>query len=370
MVNLVADLGSPQIAPKVCARAQKAAVQAGYTLAAASNGRLLAWIDEMFGGSWSSEAFAGKTVVATRGQRLCGFATHGAHMSYCWLRGLGAQRDVGIFGPFGVAPEDRGSPLGPALLLTALDALRRDGYARALIPAVGDEKLVRYYAQHAGAIVAERYPLLEGGKQYRTLVLASGYGSNFQAVIDAIAHEGLPLDIVLLLSNNPTAFALERARTAGIETALCVWERATQSREAHDVALLETAQRAQPQLVLLLGWMHLLHPRFVEAFPEMLNVHPGFLPLDENCDEVTFPDGAVTPAFRGARAVRDALTWGAHWVGASVHRVTAQTDRGPVLARSPLRVRAGEDEAMVLERLHPLEHRVLRSALRRWLYER
>jgi phosphoribosylglycinamide formyltransferase-1 len=94
------------------------------------------------------------------------------------------------------------------------------------------------------------------------------------------------------------------------------------------------------------------------------------LPLAEGGDEVVFPDGSSTPAFRGANAVRDALAWGSRWSGASAHRITLQTDRGPVLARKPLALNPGETEGGILARLHPLEHQVLAGAIMRWVYER
>jgi phosphoribosylglycinamide formyltransferase-1 len=116
--------------------------------------------------------------------------------------------------------------------------------------------------------------------------------------------------------------------------------------------------------------MHLLPDTFVAAFPHTINIHPAFLPLDQRRDEVAFPDGTVTPAFRGARAVDDALAWGSRWVGASAHRVTLEADRGPVLVRKPLALEDGEGQSSIMERLHPLEHSVLAGGIMRWVYER
>ena len=122
--------------------------------------------------------------------------------------------------------------------------------------------------------------------------------------------------------------------------------------------------------MLLLGWMHLLSESFVGAFPEMLNLHPAFLPLDPDRDDVAMPDGIRIPAFRGPRAVRDALAGSSPWVGATLHRVTGATDRGPVLARKPLLVKPGEDEDDLMERVHEIERGVVRAGVTRWLYER
>ena len=148
------------------------------------------------------------------------------------------------------------------------------------------------------------------------------------------------------------------------------WNRSDVARAEYDKHLVNQIQSTQPELVLLLGWMHILSPQCIDVLPEMINIHPAFLPLDSEADRVGFSDGTVTPAYRGARAVRDALRDGAHWVGATAHRVTNDTDRGEVLQRRPLRVENGEAEAEVMDRLHPLEHRVLTGAIMRWVYER
>ena len=138
------------------------------------------------------------------------------------------------------------------------------------------------------------------------------------------------------------AYAIERARAAGVAGVHVVeWRRKEEMRAQYDERLLEAVRSERPDLVLLLGWMHLLSDAFVAAFPEMLNLHPAFLPLDPSCDDVGLPDGTRIAAFRGPRAVHDALAAGSRWVGATVHRVTPATDRGPVLARKPLRVEAG-----------------------------
>jgi phosphoribosylglycinamide formyltransferase 1 len=335
--------------------------------------RTLAWIDETFSGTWGSEAAAGVNIVARRADAPIGFATLDARgLKYRWLNGLARERDVGLFGPFGVVAEERKTGLGVFILRQALQALRERGYARALIPAVSGEGLLRYYADSVGAIVAEEFDraaLL--APRPRTLVMASGNGSNFQAVADA-SHDGsLPIEIVALVSNDVRAHAIERARAAGVAGVHVVeWRRKEELRAQYDERLLETVRFEKPNLVLLLGWMHLLSDAFVSAFPEMLNLHPAFLPLDPGCDDVALPDGARIAAFRGPRAVRDALAAGSRWVGATVHRVTPATDRGPVLARKPLRVEAAEEEASLMERLHAAEHRLVKAAITRWLFER
>lgn len=374
MVNLLVDLRSGQFDDGALARALRAIESAGFSVERAAPGcdAYHAWIDEEFGGTWSSEAFAGKSVIAKSGDRYAGFAAYDPRgLRFAWLRGLGAQEGVGIFGPFGVAQAFRGSPAGPHLLVAALALLREAGYAQALIPAVGHEKLVAYYMEHSGARIAERFEKARWReRRYRALVLASGRGTNFQSVIDGVEAGNLPLDLTVLVSNKSGAYALDRARNAGIPAVALTWDRNAQSRDQYDQSLFEVVHREQPDVLLLLGWMHVLSDRFVAGFPQTINIHPAFLPLDQHKNEVAFPDGSVTPAFRGAHAVRDAIEWGSRWVGASSHLVTLEADRGPLLVRKPLAIVPGETQESIMKRLHPLEHRVLAGGIMRWVYER
>lgn len=331
-----------------------------------------AWIDDVFGGAWSSEAVAGFNIVARRGGGPIGFTTlNPTGLKYAWLEGIAREPGVAILGPLGVVPEERDWGVGTVLVRAGLNALRERGFARALIPAASSE-LLPFYADAVGAKVAERFDraaLYRPGR--RVLALASGSGSNFQAVLDASRAGDLPIEIVGLLTNNEGAYAIERARKAGMTSiAVLPWNRSEESREQYDARLMEAARSREPDLVLLLGWMHLLSDGFVQHFPEMLNLHPAFLPLDPSCDDVVAPDGTKIPAFRGARAVRDALALSSGWVGATLHRVTSATDRGPVMARKPLRVAAEEGEEHLMERVHALERGVVRSGIMRWLYER
>ncbi len=342
-------------------------------IAGAIDDTTLAWIDESFGGWWSSEARAGTSLVARRAGRPVGFASYDPqNVRFAWLAGNAREPGVGIFGPFGIAPQERGGELGRALLHRALAGLRERGYSRALIPAVGDERLIRFYAQAAGARAVERFEknaLM--GPRVRALVMASGSGSNLQAVLDRSRDGLLPLDVTAVVVNVPGAYAVERARAAHVPSVYELpWKRLERTRADYDAELLDVVRAENPDLVLLLGWMHLLSEPFVRAFPHLLNVHPAFLPLDPERNDVGMPDGVRIPAFRGAYAVRDAIAAGSGWIGATVHVVTPETDRGPVLTRKPLRLLPGEEQAEALARLHPIEHELVAAGIRRWLYER
>jgi phosphoribosylglycinamide formyltransferase-1 len=372
--NLVVDLDERFAVTPHEVRALRRSI-AGVELAAsaAADERTLAWIDFEFGGSWSGEVHAGTNAVAFRDGAPIGFATFDPKgLRFRWLRGIASERDVGVFGPFGIAAPERGRGVGNVLLRLALIGLRERGYARALIAAVGDDRLARYYADAVGARSAERFDRAAlVAPRSRAVVLASGSGSNFQAVVDGVREGRLPIDVVGLVTNNPQAPAIERARMAGIDSVrILPWMRKEEARTAYDARLLEEVAAFQPELVLLLGWMHLLDESFVRTFPNLINVHPAYLPLDPERDEVALPDGTTMPAFRGVHAVRDAVASGHGWIGASVHFVTPATDRGPVLARKPMRTVTGEDETQTLQRLHPIEHQLVAGAIMRWLYER
>lgn len=371
MVNLVAKCD--EFGSEVLAGALRGIEGAGFSVGISdrSDEHFLAWLDDEFGGAWSSEAYAGFSYVARKGDAIAGFATFDPRgLRFDWLRGLGAQADVGIFGPFGVGKAFRKSGIGPHLLTAALCGVASRGYARALIPAVGEEKLIDYYQRNSGAMIVERF---DKGRfrdaHVKTVVLASGGGSNFAAVMERAKDGRLPLDVTALVCNVADAPVLQRAADAGVKARSVVWDRAAEARSAYDARLRAAVEEEAPELVLLLGWMHVFDAAFVRTFPNAINIHPAFLPLDGALDSVTMPDGSSQRAYRGPRAVRDALRAGAKWTGATAHRLSLETDRGDVLMRKPLRI-AATDESAVLEELHPIEHRLVAGAVMRWLFER
>jgi phosphoribosylglycinamide formyltransferase-1 len=115
--------------------------------------------------------------------------------------------------------------------------------------------------------------------------------------------------------------------------------------------------------------MHLLAPAFVARFPQLLNIHPSFLPFDGAAETVVMPDGSSVPAIRGAHAVRDALAAKLAWSGATVHRVTNETDRGEIVVRTPFTLDDVVDDATFVRKLRPIEHAAIVSAIRRWAFE-
>lgn len=199
-------------------------------------------------------------------------------------------------------------------------------------------------------------------------VFVSGSGTNLQAVIDAGKGGELPLDLRIVVSNVPGAFALERARRAGIATAIVEWRRGKETRAAYAARLAEIALARGVRLVLLLGWMHVLAREFLEAgFDGVLNLHPAYLPDDPSAETVTLPDGSQMPAFRGAHALRDALAARVALTGATLIEISPEIDRGPVLARRLLPLRPDDDEASALARLHAVEQAVVKEGILNWI---
>jgi len=182
----------------------------------------------------------------------------------------------------------------------------------------------------------------------RTLgVLISGRGSNLQAIIDAAAAGRLDARIALVISNRPEAAGLERARAAGIET-LCLAHKAYASREEYDRALVEALRARGVGLVCLAGFMRLLGPAFVNAFPNaILNVHPSLL-----------------PAFPGLDAQRQAWAHGAKVTGATVHLVDCNLDAGPIVLQAPVPVLDDDTPESLAARILVEEHRIYPEAIR------
>ncbi|MBV9439628.1 MAG: GNAT family N-acetyltransferase [Candidatus Eremiobacteraeota bacterium] len=371
-VNLLVTLDDERHGVGALTHAHDAARAAGCTLRRVdgSDDRLAAWIDLHFAPSWwSYEVRAGSAWVAERDGEILGFAGFGARgLSFPWLARWRARDGVGIFGPYGVLTRERGRGVAPPLLTAALCALREAGFRAALIPAVSGDALIALYRARAGAAVVERYDYDLG--RARAVILASGAGSNARSVLDAVAAGRLPLDVAAVVVNDADAGALQVTREAGVSARAVVWDRARESRAAYDARLEAELASLAPDVVLLLGWMHLLPASFLARFAETLNLHPAFLPLDPATDAVIAPDGSVVPALRGAHAIRDAVRLGVGWSGATMHYVTSETDRGAVLVRVPVPVGEAVSETELREKLRPVEQAVVAAALRRWLFER
>jgi phosphoribosylglycinamide formyltransferase-1 len=178
----------------------------------------------------------------------------------------------------------------------------------------------------------------------RVAVLASGGGTNLQALLDD-AEVG-PW-VVLTLSDRGDAGALERARARSVD-AVHVDPAAFADRTAFDRAVREILREQEIDLVALAGFMRILGPELVGAFRgRMLNVHPALL-----------------PAFPGSQAVADALDWGVKVTGVTVHLVDEEVDHGPVVFQEAIEVLPDDDWDALEARVHEVEHRLLPAAVR------
>ncbi|HKJ70946.1 MAG TPA: phosphoribosylglycinamide formyltransferase [Gammaproteobacteria bacterium] len=181
----------------------------------------------------------------------------------------------------------------------------------------------------------------------RCVVLVSGSGTNLQALLDRSADGSLGAEVAGVVSNRPDAYALERARAAGVP-AHVVDHTAFADRGAFDAALEEAVARLEPDLVVLAGFMRVLTPDFVARLEgRLINVHPSLLPV-----------------FRGLHTHRKALEAGCQVHGTTIHFVTEDLDAGPIIAQAALRVHSTDSESSLRERVQALEHRLLPQVVR------
>lgn len=185
-------------------------------------------------------------------------------------------------------------------------------------------------------------------KTVRIGVLASGRGSNFVALAGAQRRGELaPGEIAVLICNKPGAPVLDRARELGIE-AVCLPHRDFASREDFDRALAGALRERGVELVVLAGFMRVLTPVFLEAFPlRVINLHPALL-----------------PSFPGTDGIGDALAYGVKVTGVTVHFVDTGVDTGPILLQEALAIGEGESRESLEARIHEVEHRLLPRAVR------
>ena len=182
----------------------------------------------------------------------------------------------------------------------------------------------------------------------KTGVLASGSGTNLQALIDAWKDRSLaPAELVVVGSNIAGCLALERAQKVGIET-FVLSHKAFATREDFDRALVTELRSRSVELVVLAGFMRVLTGAFLDAFPlRVINIHPALL-----------------PAFPGMHAQKQALDYGVKLAGCTVHFVDKGTDTGPIIAQAAVPVLPGDDEDSLGKRILGEEHRLLPAVVR------
>jgi phosphoribosylglycinamide formyltransferase-1 len=183
-------------------------------------------------------------------------------------------------------------------------------------------------------------------KLLRIGVLASGGGTNLQAIIDRCMDGSLAAEIAVVITNNPGAGALDRAGKAGIET-LCINHRDFSQREDFDNAVVKALQNADVDLVVLAGFMRIITQTFIDAFPErVINIHPALL-----------------PAFPGLHVQQQAIDYGARFSGCTVHFVDGGVDTGPVIIQAVVPVLPDDSADTLAARILEQEHRTYPRAI-------
>lgn len=172
----------------------------------------------------------------------------------------------------------------------------------------------------------------------RIAVFASGQGTNFQAIADAVREGKLDVDIELLVCDKPSAPVVERARRAGVDTFLFK-PKDYPSREAYETEILARLRERGVELIVLAGYMRILTPVLVEPYEgRMINIHPSLL-----------------PSFPGLNAIGQALDYGVKVTGVTVHFVDGGLDSGPIIAQTAVDIRAEDTEETLAERIHAAE---------------
>jgi phosphoribosylglycinamide formyltransferase-1 len=180
----------------------------------------------------------------------------------------------------------------------------------------------------------------------RIAVLISGNGTNLQAIIDQCAQGGIDGSVACVISNKGSAYGLERARKHAIP-AIHLDHRGFPDRNAYDAALVEILRQHRIDLVVLAGFMRIVTPTLLDAFPNrVMNIHPALL-----------------PAFPGLDAQRQALEYGVKVSGCTVHFVDSGTDTGPIILQAVVPVLEGDTEEALSQRIHLEEHKLYPAAI-------
>ena len=184
-------------------------------------------------------------------------------------------------------------------------------------------------------------------ERLRVGVLASGRGSNLQAILDAARAPDYPAQVVIVISDRERAQALERARAAGVE-ALFLDPKDFSDRQAYDTALVKELTARHVELMCHAGWMRILSPVYINAFAgRALNIHPSLL-----------------PSFPGLHAQRQALEHGVKVAGATVHFSDEGMDTGPIVAQASVPVLEDDTEDTLAARILAEEHRIFPGVIK------
>lgn len=186
----------------------------------------------------------------------------------------------------------------------------------------------------------------------RIAILISGAGSNMEAIISACKGGALEAEVAVVISDNPDAAGLRKARSRGVPTLAAPYGRGV-PREESEAPIIEALVAARAEWVVLAGYMKVLTASFVRAFQNrIVNIHPALL-----------------PAFPGAHAIRDALAAGADVTGVTIHIVDELVDHGAIIAQEEVAILPGDTEDTLARRIHAVEHVLYPRTLRQLFHE-
>lgn len=177
-------------------------------------------------------------------------------------------------------------------------------------------------------------------------VLASGSGTNLQAIIDNVKSGKIDAEIEIVISDKANAYAIKRAEAAGINTAIIV-RSGFNTKSEFEMAMVEKLHEAGVEIVCLAGFMRILSPTFLRAFPnKIINIHPALL-----------------PSFPGLHAQKQAFDSGVKVSGCTVHFVDEGTDTGPIIMQKAVSVEEGDTEETLADRILEQEHKIYSQAI-------
>ncbi len=177
-------------------------------------------------------------------------------------------------------------------------------------------------------------------------VFCSGRGSNFEAIAKSIAKGGLRCEIACMFSDNSEAYAFTRAERLDIPS-IYINPKSFNSREDYEKAIVKELKFLSVEWIVLAGYMRLLTPYFIKKYKNrIVNIHPSLL-----------------PAFKGADAIGDALSYGVKVTGVTVHLVDEQMDNGPIILQKAVEIKEDDNRESLADRIHRVEHKLYPQAL-------
>lgn len=177
-------------------------------------------------------------------------------------------------------------------------------------------------------------------------VLASGNGSNFQAIVDAIKRKEINVEVSILICDKADAFVLKRAKNENIKYIL-IERKSFSSKNEFENAIINKLKEVNVDLVVLAGFMRIISENFVNEFPnKIINIHPSLL-----------------PSFPGIESCQQALDYGVKITGVTVHFVSKEVDAGPIILQEPVYIYENDTAETLAQRIHQIEHKLLPQAI-------